>query len=618
MKLSLILALTALLASSVTADGYGKSVVSATEEGYSKTGGRNSKGGDSATAEGYSKSGGRGGKGAKGRKGSKGGKGRKGGKGGKGRNGQDSGEGGYGGNGGMTGGRGVRDGGRCGVGFDNAVCGSNLCCSIYGYCGKTTNHCSANQCQKSFGTCNGSTGTPPKNPTYTKNSTNTKTPTYTKNPTATTKAPGYGPAEPNPTYAPPAAGSWWKPAAYPITWQIQYPGTLNLDKIQSAVTSNKLSVMNVDLFDITASQVSKMHSMGVKVVCYFSAGSYEDWRPDVKDFPSDIRAASYDGWEGEWWLDLKGWESANGGDSVLKSIMGKRIKMAKDKKCDAVDPDNVDSYTNNVGNTAAQQLNYNKWLAATAHSHGLAISLKNDPGQIKELLPHFDFAVTEECVEDNMCEEWNPFVAANKPVFAISYSGSCGKLNGLKQNGLLKNLDLDEQAKDCTSALTYGGTGCPSGTAAVLIAADKKSFAVLFDDYTISVSPETRRQRKACLLAFELLFPQGYSYSIGTINHRGSAFLDKGVTGALTANYFFAGNPIQATKTTPFVGPYAQNNYVIADTFDLQAVVWSPCGQNVPLTLSSSLRLDAGTTGKGSGELTTDSSEWQSSCSSSF
>ena len=50
-----------------------------------------------------------------------------------------------------------------------------------------------------------------------------------------------------------------------------------------------------------------------------------------------------------------------------------------------------------------------------------------------------------------MCEEWNPFVKANKPVFAISYNGSCGKLKSLRQNGLVKNLDLDEGAKDCTS-----------------------------------------------------------------------------------------------------------------------------------------------------------------------
>ncbi|KAJ3032643.1 hypothetical protein HDV00_007298 [Rhizophlyctis rosea] len=157
------------------------------------------------------------------------------------------------------------------------------------------------------------------------------------------------------------------------------------------------------------------------------------------------------------------------------------------------------------------------------------------------------------------------------------------------------------------NALTYGGTGCPAGTAAVLIAADKKSFAVIFDQYTVSVSPTKNRDRKNCQLGLELLFPQGYSYSLGTVNYRGSAFLDNKVNGALVANYFFAGVPTQATKTTNFNGPYAENNYVVTDSFDLQAVVWSPCGENVPLSMSSSILLDNTKNKKGSGELTTDS-----------
>ena len=44
----------------------------------------------------------------------------------------------------------VPDGGHCGPNYGGAVCGSNLCCSIYGYCGNTQVHCQtscASQCQ---------------------------------------------------------------------------------------------------------------------------------------------------------------------------------------------------------------------------------------------------------------------------------------------------------------------------------------------------------------------------------------------------------------------------------------------------------------------------------------
>lgn len=45
------------------------------------------------------------------------------------------------------------------------------------------------------------------------------------------------------------------------------------------------------------------------------------------------------------WLDL---HTPSCVDNV-HTVMAERINTAKDKKCDAVDPDNVDSYNNNVG-----------------------------------------------------------------------------------------------------------------------------------------------------------------------------------------------------------------------------------------------------------------------------
>lgn len=76
-----------------------------------------------------------------------------------------------------------------------------------------------------------------------------------------------------------------------------------------------------------------------------------------------------------------------------------RIQACKAKGFVAVDPDNVDGYTNDPGFplTADDQLDYNKFLAATAHSLDLSVGLKNDVGQLAELVDHFDFAVNEQC-----------------------------------------------------------------------------------------------------------------------------------------------------------------------------------------------------------------------------
>ena len=41
---------------------------------------------------------------------------------------------------------------------------------------------------------------------------------------------------------------------------------------------------------------------------------------------------------------------------------------------------------------------YNRWLADQAHRRGLSVGLKNDLGQIPELLSQFDWAINEQCL----------------------------------------------------------------------------------------------------------------------------------------------------------------------------------------------------------------------------
>lgn len=119
------------------------------------------------------------------------------------------------------------------------------------------------------------------------------------------------------------------------TWQIilSHPPSLSSE---AQVTTPNVSIFDIDLFDTPADTIKQLHGLGKKVICYFSAGSYEDWRPDAKDFrPGDL-GNQLDDWPGEKWLKLS---SPN-----VREIMKKRINLAKDKGCDGVDPDNVDGY----------------------------------------------------------------------------------------------------------------------------------------------------------------------------------------------------------------------------------------------------------------------------------
>ena len=198
----------------------------------------------------------------------------------------------------------------------------------------------------------------------------------------------------------------WRPAGSD-TWQLQLSGTIR--------TTYPAAVYDIDLFDTPAATLAQLRAEGKRVVCYFSAGSAEDWRADHAGFAAADIGKPLDGWPGERWLDTR---SAN-----VRRVMQARLDLAARRGCDAVDPDNVDGHTHDTGFalTAADQRDYGRFLADQAHARGLAIGLKNATELIDALEPHFDFAVNEQCFEYRECAAYGAFVSNGKPVFNVEY-----------------------------------------------------------------------------------------------------------------------------------------------------------------------------------------------------
>jgi len=236
----------------------------------------------------------------------------------------------------------------------------------------------------------------------------------------------------------------WQPAP-DTSWQWQLTGMID--------TSFDVDMYDIDLFEAPQSAIDQLHNDGRIVICYFSAGSWENWRPDAGDFPPAVLGNPLEGWPGERWLDIRQVDD-------LGPIMGARLDLAVAKKCDGVEPDNVDGYTNDSGFplTEQDQLDYNTWLAAEAHARGLSIGLKNDLGQIPDLISYFDWALNEECFEYDECDWLLPFIQAGKAVFGVEYAGDpdvfCPQANALNFDWLMKNLDLDAWRLSCRE--TYG------------------------------------------------------------------------------------------------------------------------------------------------------------------
>lgn len=225
------------------------------------------------------------------------------------------------------------------------------------------------------------------------------------------------------------------------------PWQWQLSSTPSASELINVKLYDVDGFDASASLVNSMHAKNMYAVCYLSLGTWENWRPDAGSFPSSVKGRS-NGWPGEKWLDIRNL-------STLGPIMTARFQMCKDKGFDAVEPDNIDGYTNKTGFPlqAGDQLTFNRWIANTAHSFGMAVALKNDVEQVPQLLPYFDFALNEECFRYRECDNYTQFITAGKPVFQVEYSLStskfCPKANAMNFNSMKKDVDLTAKRIPC-------------------------------------------------------------------------------------------------------------------------------------------------------------------------
>jgi hypothetical protein len=210
----------------------------------------------------------------------------------------------------------------------------------------------------------------------------------------------------NPDIPPVLEGTWYRPALR-VSWQWQLFGEIN--------TRYAVELYDIDLFNTPQSTIDMLRSQGKRVICYFSAGSYEDYRSDVGQFLAAELGYALDGYPDERWLDIRS-------ENVIR-IMRHRLDLAHQKHCDGVELDNVDGYRNDSGFnlTANDQLAFNRLMANEAHARGLAVALKNNLEQVIQLVDYYDFSINEQCHEFDECGLLAPFITSGKPVLNAEY-----------------------------------------------------------------------------------------------------------------------------------------------------------------------------------------------------
>jgi hypothetical protein len=135
-----------------------------------------------------------------------------------------------------------------------------------------------------------------------------------------------------------------------VLWDVVYDSSkVTLEQLKGA----NGTVIDIDLLGRVAEEgntdIAQLAETK-QVICYFSAGSREDWRADANDFaPSDYGRGLANGedgeeWPGENWLNVK--------SNNVRAIIKRRIESAAKAGCDAVEPDNVDGYVSRPKPTA--------------------------------------------------------------------------------------------------------------------------------------------------------------------------------------------------------------------------------------------------------------------------
>lgn len=257
--------------------------------------------------------------------------------------------------------------------------------------------------------------------------------------------------------------SVWQPATG-TTYQIILQSAVKVQSGSLVATPN-VQAYDIDMFANSADTINTLHKQGVKVICYFSAGSYEGYRPDSNRFlPADLGKVM-NGWPDERWLNVS--------TTNVRSIMTDRIKTAASKGCDAIDPDNVDGYQADTGMnlTTQDSINFISFLSTTAASYNMSTGLKNAGDIIPNVLPAVHFSINEQCSVYNECGVYSPFVQANKAVFRIEYptaapsavpfatvSSLCSAASSTGMTLAMKDMNLDGWVEYCDGSTATTST----------------------------------------------------------------------------------------------------------------------------------------------------------------
>jgi len=134
---------------------------------------------------------------------------------------------------------------------------------------------------------------------------------------------------------------------------------------------------------------------------------------------------------------------------------------------------------------------------------------------------------------------------------------------------------------------SYGGPGCPGGTASAAVTGGGTQLTVKFSKYQVAAGGSSGKSfdRKACSLAIPVTVPAGYSVAVVAVDFAGYTNLPSGSTATFRLEEFLPGGtgPVFSSDIKgPKKGKFTASSAAAA-------TIWSACGTSVTTRTNTSL-----------------------------
>jgi hypothetical protein len=183
-----------------------------------------------------------------------------------------------------------------------------------------------------------------------------------------------------------------------------------------------------------------------------------------------------------------------------------------------------------------------------------------------------------------------------------------GDVNPRTEQALARTTAAAASDHGSIESVEYHGTGC-EGSAKSSISPDGQADTSVFSDFLASAGPDEdpALTSRNCLQMLRINVPGGWSYSLESVDHRGFASLDKGVTATRKSVYIISGSAIQAPPAGRLKGELSAD-YQQSDISPEAPGEWSPCGGGQILWIATEIAVDTSRGGRGAaGQLFVDS-----------